>query len=109
MKDAAVYLDDIIESVALIRDYVHGMTFRDFDSDNAVQDAVARRLEIIGEAVKRLPAPLRQKQPDIPWKQVAGMRDILIHEYAGVSPKTIWMTVSKDLGALEKAAKKLKG
>lgn len=61
-----------------------------------------RRLEIIGEAVKNLPADLKEKYPHIPWKQIAGMRDMLIHEYAGVSLERVWKVVTDDLGPFKK-------
>ena len=84
------------------------MTFKAFNQDEAIQDAVVRRLEIIGEAVKHLPVSLTKKQPQIPWKQIAGMRDILIHEYAGVSVQTVWKTVTENLEPLKKATLALK-
>lgn len=108
MRDVAVYLDDILESIERIRQYIQGKTFQEFDNDLAAQDAVARRLEIIGEAVKHLPLSVRKTCPEIPWKQIAGMRDILIHEYAGVSVKTIWNTAKKNLSPLRKTIQKIK-
>ena len=66
-----------------------------------------RRLSIIGEAVKHLSAEIKSKQPDIPWKDIAGMRDILIHEYAGVQLERIWNTIQNDLPPLKDAVKKL--
>lgn len=107
-RPIVVYLDDILVSISLIRGYVKGKSFSAFERNPELQDAVARRLEIIGEAVKRVPAAARNKHPDIPWKQIAGMRDVLIHEYAGVSPETIWKTVREDLEPFEVAVKDLK-
>lgn len=107
-RSTVVYLDDILECISLIREYVKGKSFTAFERSLELQDAVARRLEIIGEAVKRVPASARNKHPDIPWKQIAGMRDMLIHEYAGVSPETVWKTVRDDLALLEKAVRALK-
>ena len=103
MKDSTVYLDDILEAIDRIGQYINEMTLKEFDRDNAIQDAVVRRLEIIGEAVKHLPAAVTKSQPQVPWKQIAGMRDILIHEYAGVSVQTVWKTVTENLEPLEKA------
>lgn len=108
MKDVVIYLDDITESIERIHQYIHGKTFQDFDDDLVTQDAVARRLEIVGEAVKHLPLSIRKAYPEIQWKQIAGMRDILIHEYAGVSVKTIWNTVKKNLNHLRKTIQKIK-
>lgn len=107
-RPIAVYLDDILESISLIRAYTKGKTFAMFDRTPELQDAVARRLEIIGEAVKRIPTDARKSHPDIPWKQIGGMRDVLIHEYAGVSAETVWKTVREDLGALEGAIKSMR-
>lgn len=108
MRDVVVYLDDILESIERIRQYIQEKTFREFNDDLAAQDAVARRLEIIGEAVKHLPLSIRKAYPEIPWKQIAGMRDILIHEYAGVSTKTVWNTAKKNLSPLYKTIQKIK-
>ncbi|MEK7451781.1 MAG: DUF86 domain-containing protein [Patescibacteria group bacterium] len=108
MKDVVIYLDDILESIDRIRQYIQGKTVQEFDDDLAAQDAVARRLEIIGEAVKHLPLSVRKAHSEIPWKQIAGMRDILIHEYAGVSVKTIWNTAKKNLTPLQKMIQKIK-
>ena len=105
-KEIKVYLEDILESIQKIKEYTAGVDFAEFDDNTQHQDAVIRRLEIIGEAVKGLPSELKAKYPDIPWKQIAGMRDILIHEYAGVSLKRVWKVVTDDLGPLKKVASK---
>lgn len=107
-KTPVVYLDDILESIGHIRDYIKGKKFKDFDADTRMQDAVIRRLEVIGEAAKRVPKVMRDACPEIPWKNIAGMRDMLIHEYAGVSAETVWKTANEDLDALEECVKKLK-
>ena len=102
-----MYLEDITKCVGKIEVYTKGMTFDEFARNTERQDAVIRRLEIIGEAVKNLPDEVRAKHPNIPWKQIAGMRDILIHEYAGVSLPRVWKAITDDLPPLKSAAQKL--
>ncbi len=80
-KDVKIFLLHIIESIERIEDYIEGMSREDFMENIQVQDAVLRRLEIIGEAVKNIPQDFRKEYSQIPWKQIAGTRDILIHEY----------------------------
>ena len=100
MKDDTVYLRHIADAAQRVREYT--VDGRDaFFADKKTQDAVLRNLEIIGEAVKRLSTELRDAYPDIPWKQIAGMRDILIHHYFGVKLETVWQVVAVDLAPLE--------
>lgn len=96
-KDIRVYIEDILESIAKIEEYTKNVTEKIFNKDTQLQDSVLRRLEIIGEAVKNIPTDFRNKYPEIPWKNIAGMRDILIHEYSGVNLKRVWKVVKKDL------------
>jgi len=74
----------------------------EFFKSRHLQDAIIRRLEIIGEAVKNLPMPFRSKYTDIPWKQIAGMRDILIHEYFDVDLVLTWRVVKQELPSIKK-------
>jgi uncharacterized protein with HEPN domain len=103
-RDARLYLEDILASLDRIRAYVAGMPEVEFIEDET-QDAVLRRLEIIGEAVKNLPEAIRATDPDVPWRQIAGARDILIHHYARVDLALTWKTVTKDLPELERRIK----
>lgn len=105
-KDPRVYLEDILESIGKIEDYVRGLSFEQFEQDTERQDAVIRRFEIIGEAVKRLSADFKEHIPDIPWKQIAGMRDVLIHDYANVSLPRVWKTAT-ELTRLKRAIQEI--
>ena len=102
MKDDSVYLRHILDSIARIQAYTN--RGRDiFFQETLIQDAVLRNLEIIGEAVKRLSASAKQQAPNIPWAQIAGMRDVLIHNYFGVKLDRVWQVVERDLPALDSA------
>ena len=96
-KDLRVYLDDVIESSRLIAKYIDGKTKQEFDETEAIQDAVIRRLEIIGEAIKRLPMDFREQHSEIEWKKATGLRDILIHNYDEVETKQVWFTITEVL------------
>ena len=100
-KEMRVFLEDIKESVERIEEYTQGMSKEHFMEDIQTQDAIIRRLEIIGEAVKNIPEDFRSKYPDIPWKQVAGMRDVLIQGYFGVNLERVWAVVKRDLPELK--------
>jgi uncharacterized protein with HEPN domain len=78
------------------------MSFEDFAADRKTTNAVIRSLEIIGEAAKKIPSEIRRQYPLIPWNEIAGMRDKLIHEYFGVDLEIVWETIQNDLNELEK-------
>lgn len=86
-----------MEAICKIEEYTDSLTKEEFLKSHLIQDAVLRRLEIIGEAVKNIPSEVRNIYSDIPWKQMAGMRDVLIHDYFGVNLERVWLTVKKDL------------
>ena len=106
-KEMRIFIDDILECIKKIEGYMHGISKEDFFQSTQVQDAVLRRIEVIGEAVKNIPQDFRNKYPDIPWKQIAGMRDILIHGYFGVNLERVWVAVSEDLPDLKHKISKL--
>lgn len=96
-KDPKLFLKHILDSVRQIEEYVQDTSKEKFLASPQIQDAVMMRLAIIGEATKNLPDDLRQKYEQIPWSSIAGMRDMLIHEYFGVDAEIVWNTVKKDL------------
>jgi len=102
-----VYLDDMLGAIGRIREYVRGMNQSEFDEDRKTQDAVIRNLEVIGEATKNLPETLQGQAKDIEWRKIMGLRNILVHEYFGVSLPIIWDIVQNKLGPLEEACRKL--
>ena len=95
--DDALHLGHILKAARRIIEYTQGMRFEDFDADYKTQDASIRQLEIIGEATKRISPELRAKYPDIPWRGMAGMRDMLIHQYDEADFDIIWKTVSESI------------
>ena len=100
MKGNALYLQHILDAINKIEEYV-SVGYETFMSTSHWQDAVIRQLEIIGEATKKLSDDLRIKHPQIPWKRVAGLRDILIHDYMGVDLSAVWDITQKNLPELK--------
>ena len=99
-RSLEVLLEDILESIRQIEQYTTGLSEEAFSAERMVQDAVMRRLEVIGEAVRGLPDDLRKRYPEVPWRQIAGARDVLVHEYFRVDLELTWQMVATDLPEL---------
>ena len=106
-RDYRLYIDDIIEAVEKIEKYVEGRTFDEFAHDSMIIDAVIRNFEIIGEATKHIPEEVRKRHAGIPWREMAGMRDKLAHEYFGVVLGIVWETIKKRLPELKVVIKQV--
>lgn len=107
-KDPLIFIEHILECIQLIKKYAKNKTIGAFFSSKQLQDSVIRRIEIIGEAVKNLPEQVKKDQPSVPWKQIAGMRDMLVHEYFGVDLALTWKVVKREIPELEKNILKIR-
>mgnify|MGYP001567059987 CR=1 FL=1 len=106
-KDDTVFLRHILDAVNWIEEYTHGLDYEGFREAHLVQDGVIRQLEIIGEATRNLSKEFRYNHTDIPWKDMAGMRDKLIHQYFGVDIAAVWDTVTADIPGLKASVTKI--
>lgn len=100
-RDFALYLKDIVESIGKIEQFIGEMTFGDFVKDEKTNNAVIRKLEVIGEAVKHLPDAITKQHAAIPWKDMARTRDKIIHFYFGVDYEIIWKVIKEQLPAIK--------
>jgi uncharacterized protein with HEPN domain len=106
-KDPLVHIDDIYDSIKAIQKYTLGLRKADFMASSEKQDAVVRRLEIIGEAANRLTDDFRSQYPEIPWSEIVGLRNVLIHEYDSIDLNRVWETILKDIPELERQIRKI--
>lgn len=106
-KDPEIYLGHILEAIRDIQAYMDGKNWKSFARDRMMQDAIVRKLEIIGEASTRLPQGLKETHPEIPWHSIVGMRNALIHDYGGVILDVVWDTVHGNLPRLESAVQEM--
>jgi len=100
-REISDYIGDILAAITEIEEFTRGMSFVEFSSDRKTTNAVIRSLEVLGEATKHIPSSFRNKNSEIPWSQMAGMRDVLIHDYMGVDLKTVWKVIQERLPELK--------
>lgn len=100
-RDIRDYLQDILTHIDLAQDFVKGMTFQDFQKDPKTILAVTRAIEIIGEATKQISQSTRAQYPEVPWRDITGMRDQMAHVYFGINLKIVWSTVQNNLQPLK--------
>lgn len=100
-KTDAPYLRHILDAISRIEEYLHDIVEDEFREQHLIQDGVIRQMEVIGEATKNLSKELRKQYPKIPWQDIAGMRDKLIHHYFGVDMEEVWLTARDDIPVLK--------
>ena len=106
-REIGDYIQDIIEAIDKLMKFVKGMSYDEFVQDDKTVFAVVRAIEIIGEAVKNIPEEVRGSYPEIPWKDMAGMRDKLIHSYFGIKLERVWETANEEIPPLKPLFEKL--
>lgn len=106
-KDDSVYLRHILDAIELIEGYIKGVSENEFLTHSMLKDAVAREIEIIGEAASNISDEFQMKYPEMPWKKMTGIRNKIVHEYFNVNFPVVWDTVQEDIPLLKQAIKKL--
>ena len=107
MANEDLYLKNILESIGKIERYVNGSDEKAFQADDKTQDAVIRQLEVIGEAARLLPDEIKNANPQVPWRDISGMRNHLIHRYFKVDIEEVWRTAQNDLSPLKMEVEKI--
>ena len=96
-RDYVLFLEDILDALEKIENYTKNLSFTEFADNGMAVDAVIRNFELIGEATKNVPEEIKEKYPEVEWKEAAGFRDVLIHDYFGIDLEAIWDTIKKNL------------
>ncbi|MFH1504219.1 MAG: DUF86 domain-containing protein [Candidatus Omnitrophota bacterium] len=96
-RNYKIFIEDILVAMNKIEEYIKELSYEDFAEKEMVEDAVIRKIEIIGEAAKNVPENIKAKYKNIPWKKMAGLRDITIHEYFGVDLDIVWEIITKNI------------
>ena len=107
MKLEKPYLKHILQECGFLIEKSENIVFEDFIKDPVLMRAFVRSLEVIGEAVKNLPSRFKERYPEVPWKEIAGMRDKLIHEYFGINYRIVWKTVKDEIPKFKKQIEKI--
>lgn len=107
MRDVDLLLGDILDAVHSIQTFTEGLSYEEFRADDLVSSAVVQKFEVIGEAAKNIPKKFREEHSNIPWEEMAGMRDRLIHGYFEVDLELVWKTVQNEIPELQKGIKSL--
>lgn len=102
------YVDDALNAMSKARRYLQNVSYEDFLKNDEKQDATVRVIEVIGEAVGNIPQQIQEKYPDVPWRDIIGMRNKIAHEYFGVDFETVWKVVKEDIPAVQPLFEKLK-
>ena len=106
-REYRLYLNDIVEAQTRIQEYTEKMNYKDFAQSKITIDAVIRNLEVIGEAARKLPPEIKKKSPEIEWRKIVAMRNVLTHEYFGVNTQIVWDVVQNKIELLGRFCQKL--
>ena len=106
-RDFKTYLNDIYASIEKGISFKENMTYEEFKKDEKTQFALVRAIEIIGEASKKIPEEIKNQSEEIPWREISGMRDVLVHDYFGINTAVVWETAKEDLPELKEKILKL--
>ncbi|MBU0459270.1 MAG: DUF86 domain-containing protein [Nanoarchaeota archaeon] len=107
-RSLILFLSDILQNIAYVETFSKGLTKEKLEKNKMKESALVRCLEVIGEAVKNIPQPFRDKYPEVQWKKIAGFRDVIIHAYFQVDLDITWRIIQKDIPILKKQIQKIK-